>query len=106
VKYSTNFFKQENPPGNSIKTLTHLEVELKDVDFASGAIYQDGFPVIADFDDNKDGKVILDFYLAQYSWADGSKKLVGLDPGTYTLKVRAYKDGRGGNGIDDEFFIV
>ena len=104
MRYQTNFFKGEN--GNSIRSGDTLTITLEDVDHASGAIYENGLPIQADFDDDRDGTVVLSFRLLEYQHINGVRRIVGLEPGTYVLKVRGYKDGRGGNGIDDEFLII
>lgn len=98
--YETNFHKED--VGNAINSGDTLTVHIGDVDHATGAVYHEGFPIIADFDDNRDGSVDLKFRLLERNGATYS----GLPTGKYILKVRSYKDGRGGIGYDDEFNIV
>ena len=101
--YSTNFFKTDD--GNAIKSLDTLKVTVDDADHISGGIYKDGLPIQADFGYGEDGKATLEFKLAKRAIVDGIWRTVGLAPGEYTLKVRAYVDQRG-QGWDDKFLIV
>ena len=98
MQYRTNFHTNTDLNGNAIKGGDTLIVNLEGAGtFASGAIYDGGFPIQADFDDISDGKVELKFKLVER--VNGQYQ--GLPTGTYVLKIRAGN----GQGIDDQFFI-
>lgn len=93
MKYITNFVKTPSN-GNGIREGSVLNVKIDGAYFFSGAVYQNGFPVITfqTIPGDNDTEIFL--------------KVKGRSiKGKSILKVRAYdKDWRGA-GWDDEFVI-
>ena len=103
--YNTNFVKSQT--GNVIKSLDTLTVTVEGADHVSGGIYKDNLPIQIDFGfkDPDTGNAQLEFKLAKRAIVDGIWRTVGLAPGKYLLKTRAYIAGRG-QGWEDLFDIV
>lgn len=93
MKYNTNFVTAHSG-GNGIQEGKILNIKIDGAHFFSGAIYQNGFPVIAfqTIPGDNDADILV--------------KVKGRSiKGKATLKVRAFdKDWRGA-GWDDDFVI-
>ena len=98
--YKVNWIK--TPLGNGIRSGDILTVEVEGASHISGGVYKDNLPIQAGFAFGPDP---MTFKLAKRAIVDGEWRTVGLALGKYTLKTRAYVDGRG-QGWDDEFEIV
>jgi len=92
MKYSASFIKGKD--GNVAKEGSVLSIRVDGAHFFSGAIYQNGFPVIAF--QTQPGDNEAEVFLKR---KDRSIK------GKATLKVRAYDSQWRGAGWNDEFFI-
>ena len=93
MKYSASFIKSNS--GNAAKEGTILAIRVDGAHFFSGAIYQDGFPIIAF--QTQPGSNEADVLLKR---KDKSIK------GKAILKVRAYDSTWRGAGWNDEFQII
>ena len=103
--YNTNF--SQGTTGNFIASGEILVVTVEGADHVSGGIYKDNLPIQIDFGfkDSETGNATLEFKLAKRAIVDGIWRTVGLAPGDYTLKTRAYIAGRG-QGWTDKFEII
>jgi hypothetical protein len=93
MKYSANFIKGKE--GNAAKEGSILTIRVDGAHFFSGAVYQNGFPVIAfqtEAGDN-DKEILL-------------KRKDHSIRGKAKLKIRAYDSQWRGAGWDDEFDII
>lgn len=98
MKYKTNFYRDTALNGNAIKQGVDLVVDVDGVSYIQAAVYHEGFPIQAQFDDNRDGIVQVKFRLVER--VNGQYQ--PLPKGTYVLKIRhGY-----GAGVNDEFFIA
>lgn len=93
MKYSASFLKGKN--GNAAKEGSILSVRVDGAHFLSGAVYQNGSPIIAFQTEAGDNTV--DIILKR---KDRSIK------GKAKLKIRAYDTFWRGAGWDDEFDIL
>jgi len=93
MKYSASFIKGKD--GNAAKEGSVLSIRVDGSHFFSGAVYQNGFPVIVFQTQTGDNEV--DVFLKR---KDRSIK------GRATLKVRAYDSQWRGAGWNDEFDII
>ena len=93
MKYSANFITSNN--GNAAREGSVLSVRVDGAHFFSGAVYQNGFPIIAF--QTEAGSNEVDIFLKR---KDKSIK------GKAILKVRAYDSTWRGAGWNDEFQII
>lgn len=93
MKYTASWIKTRD--GNAIKEGSVLRVKVEGAHFFSGAVYQNGFPVIAfqTLPGDNDDEILI-------KRKDRSLK------GKAILKVRAYDKLWKGSGWDDEFLII
>ena len=93
MTYKVNWIKTSS--GNGINSGDTLQVNIDGVDYISGAVYKDKFPVLVFFE--MGAKVSLRLVKGR-TWFGKAKP---LPKGTYVLKCRTAS-----NGWDDEFEIV
>ena len=91
MKITCNWIK--TPQGNGIKQGDTLRISAPGASHISGAIYRNGFPVLAIFGMGSTAKIKVE------------RKGINLH-GLATLKVRCFDKTNRGFGIDDAFIII